>query len=90
MLRKVTRRLELLRLQPGRRWVFTLALAGWYTLRCLEYGFFAVTYFMSLYQLFLLVQFCTPSGLPDPNDEEFEMPSSALLTSLRPVRRVRQ
>jgi hypothetical protein len=40
--------------------------------RIIVYDFLAILFFESLYVLYLLVQFFTPSGLPDPDEDFFE------------------
>ena len=51
------------------RWA-TLVLSSIYVLyRILVYEFLAIMFFWGLYVLYLLVQFFTPSGLPDPDED---------------------
>jgi hypothetical protein len=51
------------------------AIAGIFTAvvlyRILVYDFLAILFFWGLYVLYLLVQFFTPSGLPDPDEDFF-------------------
>jgi hypothetical protein len=54
------------------RWSLLLLLSGYVLYRILIYDFIAIMFFWGLYVLYLLVQFFTPSGLPDPDEDIFE------------------
>ena len=49
------------------RWSFAILLSVYVLYRVLIYDFLAIMFFWGLYVLYLLVQFFTPSGLPDPD-----------------------
>ena len=49
------------------RWAALLLLSAYVLYRILIYDFLAIMFFWGLYVLYLLVQFFTPSGLPDPD-----------------------
>lgn len=49
------------------RWAFVMLLTLYVLYRILVYDFLAIMFFWGLYILYLLVQFFTPSGLPDPD-----------------------
>jgi hypothetical protein len=53
------------------RWIVTaigLAVMMW---RVIIYGYLGLMYFSGLYLLYLAVQFNTPLGLPDPDEDDF-------------------
>jgi len=50
-----------------------LALLYAYTIyRIFRYEYLGLMYFMGLYIIYLIVQYFTPSGLPDPDEDTFE------------------
>jgi hypothetical protein len=51
----------------GRRWGVAAALFLYLAYRIATYGHIGVMYFFCLYTLYLIVQFYTPMGLPDPD-----------------------
>lgn len=53
------------------RWVATAVLLILYLLRVITIGgFYVVSYIFGLYTLHLIVQFLTPQGMPDIDDED--------------------
>lgn len=58
---------------PKSRWGFTVFLILYYLKRVLEIGgFYVVSYILGLYILHLSVQFFTPIGLPEADEEDEE------------------
>lgn len=58
--------------------------------RVIVYGYLGLMYFSGLYLLYLAVQFYTPMGLPDPDEDDFslnERPYSMAYSDDRPVLR---
>lgn len=58
----------------NQRWLIISILSIYVLYRILVYDFIAIMFFWGLYVLYLLVQFFTPSGLPDPDEDIFEAP----------------
>lgn len=54
------------------RWLLLAVFMGYVVYRILVYEFLAILFFWGLYILYLLVQFFTPSGLPDPDEDLFD------------------
>lgn len=54
------------------RWLLLTIFTVYVLYRILVYDFLAIMFFWGLYILYLLVQFYTPSGLPDPDEDVFE------------------
>lgn len=54
-------------LYPRERWASLALLFVYVVYRILVYDFLAIMFFWGLYILYLVVQFFTPSGLPDPD-----------------------
>lgn len=40
--------------------------------RIFTYDYLGLMYFVGLYIIYLIVQYYTPSGLPDPDEDSFE------------------
>eukprot|EP01015_Nassula_variabilis_P025689 TRINITY_DN503_c0_g1_i4.p2 TRINITY_DN503_c0_g1~~TRINITY_DN503_c0_g1_i4.p2 ORF type:complete len:191 (+),score=1.09 TRINITY_DN503_c0_g1_i4:120-692(+) len=71
--RKVRTRTEQYILFPTQRWVITAALFLIYILRIYAVGgYYVISYILGLYVLHLIVQFLTPKGIPDLEDEDDE------------------
>ena len=52
---------------PSQRWALLIILSAYVTYRIFVYDYLAIMFFWGLYVLYLVVQFYTPSGLPDPD-----------------------
>ena len=53
------------------RWSFTVVVLIYLFYRTVSYGYIGVMYFSGLYLLYLAVQFFTPMGLPDPDEDDY-------------------
>ena len=53
------------------RWAFTATILFYLFYRTVRYGYIGVMYFSGLYLLYLAVQFYTPMGLPDPDEDDY-------------------
>jgi hypothetical protein len=53
------------------RWIATIIIFLYLFYRTVSYGFIGVIYFSGLYLLYLAVQFLTPMGLPDPDEDDY-------------------
>ena len=56
---------------PLERWLALSLLTVYVLYRIVAYEFMAIFFLWGLYVLYLVVQFYTPSGLPDPDDDNF-------------------
>ncbi len=64
-------KLEKYTIYPQRRWAVTLIIIFLYILRVTAIGgFYVVSYILGLYILHLAVQFFTPLGLPDADEDD--------------------
>lgn len=52
------------------RWGYLTFLYGYLLYRIFRYEYLGLMYIMGLYVIYLLVQYLTPSGLPDPDEDE--------------------
>lgn len=57
---------------PFERWLMLALLTAYVLYRIVAYDFLAILFLWGLYILYLLVQFYTPSGLPDPDEDTFD------------------
>lgn len=72
------------------RWIVTSVLFSYMLWRVVVYNYLGLMYFSGLYLLYLAVQFYTPMGLPDPDEDDFtlnEQPSELGASEDRPVLR---
>jgi hypothetical protein len=60
----------LIKYQPA-RWSFTSVMLLYLFYRTVSHGYIGVMYFSGLYLLYLAVQFFTPMGLPDPDEDDY-------------------
>lgn len=77
-------------LYHSERWVITSVLFAYMLWRVVVYGYLGLMYFSGLYLLYLAVQFFTPMGLPDPDEDDFtlsEQPYDMVCNEDRPVLR---
>lgn len=58
---------------PSQRWAVLAILSAYVIYRIFAYDFLAIMFFWGLYVLYLVVQYYTPSGLPDPDEDNFEI-----------------
>ena len=56
------------------RWAALAVCISYVLYRIFAYDFMAIFFLWGLYVLYLVVQFYTPSGLPDPDEDTFEAP----------------
>lgn len=54
------------------RWGYLAFLYAYVCYRIFCYDYLGLMYFMGLYIIYLIVQYFTPSGLPDPDEDTFE------------------
>lgn len=59
---------------PRERWLLLALLTTYVLYRIIVYNYMAILFLWGLYVLYLIVQFYTPSGLPDPDEDTFEAP----------------
>ena len=52
------------------RWLILVFLVVHVIYRIVMYDYLAILFFWGLYILFLVVQYFTPSGLPDPDEDD--------------------
>lgn len=62
--------LDKLIIHKNLRWLVSALLFAYLIYRIAVYGYVGVMYFFGLYILYLLVQFYTPLGLPDPDEDD--------------------
>ncbi|KAL4455805.1 hypothetical protein ABPG74_003215 [Tetrahymena malaccensis] len=74
--KKYRQKLEKYIIYPKERWAFTIVVVLLYIIRVsLLGGFYVVSYVFALFVLHLCVQFLTPQGLPDIDEEDDEIGS---------------
>ena len=56
---------------PSGRWGFSTVMLLYLFYRTVKHGYIGVMYFSGLYLLYLAVQFFTPMGLPDPDEDDY-------------------
>lgn len=54
------------------RWGYLFFFYAYVLYRIFRYEYLGLMYFMGLYIIYLIVQYFTPSGLPDPDEDSFE------------------
>jgi len=68
--RRLNSYLDSYSLRRGKRWLAASLLFLYLCYRIAAYEYIGVMYFLCLYVLYLLVQFYTPMGLPDPDEDD--------------------
>lgn len=63
--------LNRLTIYPCERWLLTTCLFIVMLWRIIAHNYLGLMYFSGLYMLYLLVQFYSPLGLPDPDEDDF-------------------
>jgi hypothetical protein len=53
------------------RWALLTLVSAFVSFRVIEYEYLGLMYFLGLYIIYLIVLYFTPSGLPDPDEDEF-------------------
>lgn len=53
------------------RWSYLIFFNAYVLYRIFRYEYLGIMYFLGLYVIYLIVQYFTPSGLPDPDEDEF-------------------
>jgi len=59
-------------LQRSKRWAGLAFFYAYILYRIVAFEYLGLMYFVGLYIIYLTVQFYTPSGLPDPDEDNFE------------------
>lgn len=54
------------------RWSYLIFFNAYVLYRIFTYEYLGLMYFIGLYIIYLIVQYFTPSGLPDPDEDHFE------------------
>lgn len=54
------------------RWGYLTFFYAYVLYRIFYYEYLGLMYFMGLYIIYLIVQYLTPSGLPDPDEDSFD------------------
>jgi hypothetical protein len=57
---------------PTQRWLVLGLVFLYFLYRIIRYDYLGLLYFFGLYIIYLVVQYFTPSGLPDPDDDTCE------------------
>lgn len=68
--RKANSYLDRLIIHKYPRWLLSAIVFVYLLYRIAAYGYVGILYFFGLYILYLLVQFFTPLGLPDPDEDD--------------------